>query len=387
MLQIALNQHGTRALQKLIEFLSTDEQVRVNTDLVSLAVAVNSSLFQVQTIIYSLKDRVVELIQDLNGNHVIQKCLNHLIPENAQFIFDSVGTNCIVVGTHRHGCCVLQRCIDHASGLQKAQLIAQITDNAYALVQDPFGNYVLQYIVDLGEPVFTTPLCMTLRPEIQALSKQKFSSNVIEKCIRGALPEVASLLVEEMLNAKELEKLLRDPYANYVVQTALEYAEPITRSRLVEAIRPILPSVRSTPYGRRIQNKILGTEPNARLLSNVTNNDVFGPNTGIVRHNSMSSVQGQFSNQPKDYQLSNGQYSGPAHNGHRANGSFSSHHNNFSNGASNIFGRGAGRPSRFSDAHSYNQYTPTVAQTPLQQHQQLIPPYASGPMNNNFNYF
>ena len=387
MLQIALNQHGTRALQKLIEFLSTDEQVRVNILHLDLTEPLIRSFFQIQTMIYSLKDRVVELIQDLNGNHVIQKCLNHLAPEKAQFIFDSVGTNCVVVGTHRHGCCVLQRCIDHASGMQKAKLVAQITDNAYALVQDPFGNYVLQYIVDLGQPVFTTPLCMTLRSDVQALSKQKFSSNVIEKCLRGAVPEVASLLIEEMLNAKELEKLLRDPYANYVVQTALEYAEPVTRSRLVEAIRPILPSVRSTPYGRRIQSKILGTDPNARLHSSVNPNDVFGPNTGVGRHNSMSSAHGQFSHQPKDYQLSNGQYSGATHNGHRANGSFSNHHNNHPNGTSNFFGRGAGRPSRFSDAHPYNQYTPAAAQTPLPQHQQMVPPYNGGPVNNSFNYF
>ena len=344
------------------------------------------TLFQIQTIIYALKDRVVELISDLNGNHVIQKCLNHLAPENAQFIFDSVGTNCVVVGTHRHGCCVLQRCIDHASGLQKAQLVAQITDNAYALVQDPFGNYVLQYIVDLNEPNYTNPLCMALRPEILALSKQKFSSNVIEKCLRGALPEVASALIEEMLHAKDLEKLLRDPYGNYVVQTALEFAEPGTRDRLIEAIRPVLPSVRSTPYGRRIQSKILGTDPTTRLPPSVASNDVFGPNTGVGRHNTVSS--GQFSHQPKDYQLSNGQFSSPGHNAHRGNGSFSGHHNNPSNGTSNFSGRGAGRPSRFSDAHPYNnQFTPTVPQTPLQQHQQLILPYGSGPMNNSFNYF
>lgn len=63
-----------------------------------------------------------------------------------QFIYDAVGNNCVAVGTHRHGCCVLQRCIDHASGEQRARLIAQITANAFALVQDPFGNYVVQYI-------------------------------------------------------------------------------------------------------------------------------------------------------------------------------------------------------------------------------------------------
>ncbi len=41
-------------------------------------------VYQIQTIIHALQDRVVELIQDLNGNHVIQKCLNRLSAEDAQ---------------------------------------------------------------------------------------------------------------------------------------------------------------------------------------------------------------------------------------------------------------------------------------------------------------
>ena len=64
MVEIALNPHGTRALQKMIEFISTREQIQI--------------------VINALNDRVVELIQDLNGNHVIQKCLNRLSSEDAQ---------------------------------------------------------------------------------------------------------------------------------------------------------------------------------------------------------------------------------------------------------------------------------------------------------------
>lgn len=64
MVKIALNSHGTRALQKMIEFINTPEQI--------------------QTVINALNDKVVELIQDLNGNHVVQKCLNRLSATDAQ---------------------------------------------------------------------------------------------------------------------------------------------------------------------------------------------------------------------------------------------------------------------------------------------------------------
>jgi hypothetical protein len=236
MTKIALNQHGTRALQKMIEFISTPEQT--------------------QLIIDALRYDVVPLIQDLNGNHVIQKCLNHLSSQDAQFIFDAVGVKCVAVGSHRHGCCVLQRCIDHASGLQKGALVDQVISNAYDLVQDPFGNYVVQYILDLAEPGFTEPLCRSFSGKVPFLSKQKFSSNVIEKCIRCADQDTKRALVLEILVPAELEKLLRDSYANYVVQTAMEFADEETKLALINNIRPILPSIRNTPYGRRIQTKI-----------------------------------------------------------------------------------------------------------------------------------
>ena len=290
MVQIALNQHGTRALQKMIEFLSTPEQI--------------------QTVINALQDKVVELIQDLNGNHVIQKCLNRLMPEDAQFIFNAVGKSCVVVGTHRHGCCVLQRCIDHASGSQRADLIAQITQNAFRLVQDPFGNYVLQYIVDLNDLAFTNPLCYSFQTRVVELSKHKFSSNVIEKCIRHAEPSVAAMMVEEMLNANELEKMLRDSYANYVVQTALDHVEGETRTRLTDAIRPILPSIRHTPHGRRIQSKIIASEN-----SSVMSSPVDSPMTQhAVMAGGMNGGHGHFGNRHR-----NGFYGGHNHNAYGQN--------------------------------------------------------------------
>ena len=370
MVKIALNQHGTRALQKMIEFISTPEQI--------------------QTIIDALKDKVVELIQDLNGNHVIQKCLNRLSPEDAQvrsqhtvskltnplqFIFDAVGTNCVVVGTHRHGCCVLQRCIDHASGQQKADLIAQITQNAYSLVQDPFGNYVLQYIVDLNDPIFTNPLCLKFQSSVPSLSKQKFSSNVIEKCIRHADPHVATMMIEEMLHENELEKMLRDSYANYVVQTALDYSIPDTRIRLTDAIRPILPSIRGTPYGRRIQTKILGLNESAGLLPSP-----IDASAGVQSHVNRQLPNGQ--NSYATPPTSRGSmFSQPAQNAYGQDGIMSSNgfsspqgpdgattHHKLTNGASN-----------------YNSFD----SKPLPPVHQQVPNYGGQrmPQTNGFNYF
>jgi hypothetical protein len=117
--------------------------------------------------------------------------------------------------------------------------------NAFTLVQDPFGNYVVQYILDLGEPTFSQPLAQSFLGNVAALSRQKFSSNVIEKSIRTGDEITRRALIDEIMNPADLEKLLRDSYANYVVQTAMDYADPETFSRSATLLTVVASPARS----------------------------------------------------------------------------------------------------------------------------------------------
>ncbi|KAJ1920640.1 hypothetical protein H4219_001198 [Mycoemilia scoparia] len=277
LVNISLNMHGTRAVQKMIEYLSNQTQI--------------------DAIIEAFRNSVVLLIRDLNGNHVIQKCLNRLSSKDNQFIYDSVAKNCIEVATHRHGCCVFQRCIDHASDYQKRQLVLEVVENALALVQDPFGNYVVQYILDLNCTDFSEPLINRFVDQICGLSVQKFSSNVMEKCIRLAKPQTRRKLISPLVHPGKLDTLMRDSYGNYVVQTSLDYADPQQRTEMIEHIMPILPSIRHTPYGKRICSKL---QRDGYMSGAVSNN--------VSRHTSptlaptSSSVLMQGGNGPYGYQ-------------------------------------------------------------------------------------
>ncbi|KAJ1856916.1 hypothetical protein LPJ73_002115, partial [Coemansia sp. RSA 2703] len=233
---ISLNMHGTRAVQKMIESLSNQEQIKYVID--------------------ALHGSVVMLIRDLNGNHVIQKCLSQLSSDNNQFIYDSVAASCSDVATHRQGCCVFQRCIDFSTNKQKLQLVNVVIEEALSLVQDPFGNYVVQYVLELGIMEYSEPLILRFVDHICGLSVQKFSSNVMEKCIRIASPATRRLLVAPLLQREKLEILMRDSYGNYVVQTAMDFADQTQRLEIIEAIIPLLPLIRHTPYGKRIFIKL-----------------------------------------------------------------------------------------------------------------------------------
>ena len=47
--------------------------------------------------------------------------------------------------------------------------------------QDPYGNYVVQYVLDLGDNRFADSLIRKFIGNVCSLSVQKFSSNVMEK--------------------------------------------------------------------------------------------------------------------------------------------------------------------------------------------------------------
>jgi hypothetical protein len=49
------------------------------------------------------------------------------------------------------------------------------------------------------------------------LGKQKFSSNVIEKCLELNTPEIKNSMVQEMLQAESYIDFLQDQYGNYVI--------------------------------------------------------------------------------------------------------------------------------------------------------------------------
>lgn len=100
---IATNLHGTRSIQKIIEKSAGNPVL-------------------LPKIIDLLKGHVAELVMDNNGNHVMQLCLSCIKSPDNNFIYSEAGSNCLKIGTHKHGCCILQKCIDYATGEQKVVL-------------------------------------------------------------------------------------------------------------------------------------------------------------------------------------------------------------------------------------------------------------------------
>ena len=79
-------------------------------------------------------------------------------------------------------------------------------------LQDPFGNYVVQYVLDLGQGEATGCIMKQLEGHYPELSQQKFSSNVVEKCLKLSGPNLADArerVIREILSSNMLPRLLQ----------------------------------------------------------------------------------------------------------------------------------------------------------------------------------
>lgn len=89
--------------------------------------------------------------------------------------------HCIEIGSHKHGCCVMQRCLEKGKNKQKLALADVIIENLNQLIEDPYGNYLVQNVLKLNNERRNDEILKMIAKDFIRLSQMKFSSNVIEK--------------------------------------------------------------------------------------------------------------------------------------------------------------------------------------------------------------
>ena len=92
-----------------------------------------------------------------------------------------------------------------------------IAKHTRLFVEDPFANYVIQYILDLKITEVNREVGLQLLGSLLDLSREKFSSNVIEKCLEFTTSEIKALMVGEIMEADYFVEYLADQYGNYVI--------------------------------------------------------------------------------------------------------------------------------------------------------------------------
>ncbi|KAL5082539.1 hypothetical protein RYX36_010960 [Vicia faba] len=239
-LTLSLQMYGCRVIQKAIEVVDLDQKIKM---------------------VQELDGNIMRCVRDQNGNHVIQKCIE-CVPEDAiDFIVSTFFDQVVTLSTHPYGCRVIQRVLEHCEDPSTQQKVMdEILGAVSMLAQDQYGNYVVQHVLEHGKPHERSTIIKELAGNIVQMSQQKFASNVVEKCLTFGGPSERLLLVNEMLGSTDenepLQAMMKDQFANYVVQKVLETCDDQQRELILSRIKVHLNALKKYTYGKHIVARV-----------------------------------------------------------------------------------------------------------------------------------
>ncbi|GJT69158.1 pumilio homolog 2-like protein [Tanacetum coccineum] len=235
-LTLSLSMYGCRA----IEVVDMDQKIKM---------------------VGELDGHIMRCVRDQNGNHVIQKCIECVPKEHIQFIITTFFDQVVTLSTHPYGCRVIQRVLEHCEDLKtQSKVMDEILACVSMLAQDQYGNYVVQHVLEHGKPNERSIIIQELAGKIVQMSQQKFASNVVEKCLTFGDASERQLLVNEMLGTTDenepLQAMMKDQFANYVVQKVLETCSDQEREHILGRIKVHLNALKKYTYGKHIVARV-----------------------------------------------------------------------------------------------------------------------------------
>mmetsp|Transcript_3222 Transcript_3222/g.5001 ORF Transcript_3222/g.5001 Transcript_3222/m.5001 type:complete len:846 (+) Transcript_3222:110-2647(+) len=257
---LALQMYGCRVIQKALEYVLIPRLITLVGE------------FEGQ--------QVLRCVHDQNGNHVIQKCIEvvsrvakesppdmtEYLSSHIEFIIQSFKGRVKELSMHPYGCRVVQRILEHCTDAQKSPVLKELRECCRELIQDQYGNYVIQHVMQHGWKEDREILIQEVQSRLLDYSQHKFASNVVEKCIQFADKHDRDEMIWAIINvtfdlnnpvdAKTgqcvLENMVRDPYANYVVQKVIDVSNEAQRGAIILYVRENIVQLRRYTYGKHI---------------------------------------------------------------------------------------------------------------------------------------
>lgn len=169
-------------------------------------------------------ERILELAAEMHGhvweasrcphaNFVLQKLIlisaMHCGPQSVQFVVNELlfkrSTHAAVrASQHKFACRIVQRLLEVCSPEQVERLVAAILTDAAKLCTDPFGNYVMQHILDYGNKQQAHSIMLVLTMNAEDMSANDAACAVLTKGLSRGSPEDQVALARALLANQEL---------------------------------------------------------------------------------------------------------------------------------------------------------------------------------------
>jgi len=201
--KISCSKKGTYAIQGILDIINLREEENVIKD--------------------SIGENLILMCFDNYGTHVIQKLISCIEEQNRDFINNQIVENFLKLVLDVNGICIAKAFISSNSSTEvKKRLLDAIITNCLEIVQNPFGNYVIQEIFERWGIDYCSEVLKILHNNIISLSMQKYSSNVVEKSIEMPDINIKRKILKELFFNPKISSLLKNKFGNFVVQKALK---------------------------------------------------------------------------------------------------------------------------------------------------------------------
>jgi len=144
---------------------------------------------EVVTLAKELEGHIWEATCCPHANHVLQKLLEQLQPQDLQFVLGELlsGGLLLQASKHKYGCRIVQRLLERCQAEQVQLLVSILTPQAAFVACHPYGNYVIQKLLRCCHVKEAKPLRKALQEGVQSLGHDPYGTAVLS-CAMQTLP-------------------------------------------------------------------------------------------------------------------------------------------------------------------------------------------------------
>ena len=210
---IAKNFSGTHVLQTICDMITSQEEENI--------------------ILNSINDKELEMAYDSNATYVLQKIITIINECRRSKLNNIILDNFKNLSLDVNGICLVKKFIgNNILNHIRNKIINIINENCIQISQSPFGNYVVQFILENWGINQCISIVKTIINNICVLSTQKFSSNVSEKIIEYLDEKNLYLLIHELFYTNKVMNILKNKYGRYVLLKAVKALNKNQREEL-----------------------------------------------------------------------------------------------------------------------------------------------------------
>ena len=186
-----------------------------------------SSFEEEQKILNSIKDYEMEMAFNKNATHVLQKIVLLFPDKHRLNLNEIILNNFIALSLDSNGICLIKIFMKTNTLISnKKRINDKVTNNFIILAENPYGNYGVQYLMELWKEDELKDIKDKVEKNIHELSLQQFSSNVVEKAIEIFTNENRESILKKLCFEKQFFiNLINNKFGKFVINKAIIFMQ------------------------------------------------------------------------------------------------------------------------------------------------------------------